>query len=59
MESAPFFQLDLDVAAVVKGFGVETETADKDLKMLDWLKEGEGPRALVVNMDKTVERLFL
>ena len=59
MESAPFFQLDLDVAQVVKGFGVEAETADKDLKMLDWLKEGEGPRVLVVNMDRTVERLFL
>jgi len=59
MESAPFFDLDLDVAQVVKGFGVETETADRDLKMLDWLEEGAGPKVLVVNMDRTVERLFL
>ena len=59
MESAPFFDLGLDVRRVVEGFGVETETADRDLKMLDWLREGDGPRVLVVNMDKTVERLFL
>ena len=59
MESAPFFDLGLEVRRMAEGFGVETETADRDLKMLDWLKEGDGPRVLVVEMDRTVERLFL
>lgn len=59
MEGAGFLRPEIDVGRVAKGFGVDTETADGDLKMLDWLKEGEGPRVLVVNMDKTVERLFL
>lgn len=59
MENSEFFRPEVDVERVARGFGVDAETADRELKMLDWLKEGEGPRVLVVNMDRTVERLFL
>ena len=59
MEEADFFKPEINVERVARGFGVDAETADGDLSMLDWLKEGEGPRVLTVNMDRTVERLFL
>ena len=59
MENSDFFRPEVDIERVARGFGVEAETADKDLGRLDWLKEGEGPRVLVVNMDRAVERLFL
>jgi benzoylformate decarboxylase len=59
LEKADYLSLDLKPEDITKGFGVETEVGDKDLKRLDWLKDGDSPKVLVVNVDKTVERLFL
>ena len=59
MERREYFQLDLDIEAVSRGFGVETRTADKDLSDLQWLHEGNYPKVLVVNTEKTVEKMFL
>jgi benzoylformate decarboxylase len=59
LEGADFLTLDLKPEEITKGFGVETELADKNLAKLDWLREGDSPKVLVVNVDKTVERLFL
>ncbi len=59
LEGADFLSLGLNIEQVTRGFGVETEIADKDLSMLDWLKEGDAPRILVANVDRTVDRLFL
>ncbi|EQB70080.1 MAG: hypothetical protein AMDU4_FER2C00273G0004, partial [Ferroplasma sp. Type II] len=59
MERKDYFQLDLDIEAVARGFGVETRTADKDLSDLQWLHEGNYPKVLAVNTEKTVEKMFL
>ncbi len=59
LEKADFLSLQLKPEEITRGFGVETEVADKDLNSLDWLREGDSPKVLVVNMDQTVERLFL
>ncbi len=59
MEKKDYFQLNLDIESVAKGFGVETRTADENLSDLEWLREGDVPKVLVVNTEKTVEKLFL
>jgi benzoylformate decarboxylase len=59
LEKADFLSLELKPEEITRGFGIETEVADKDLNKLDWLREGDFPKVLVINMDETVERLFL
>ena len=59
MEKKDYFQLNLDIESVAKGFGVETHTADENLSDLEWLRDGDVPKVLVVNTEKTVEKLFL
>jgi benzoylformate decarboxylase len=59
MEQKDYFRLNLDIESVGRGFGIDTRTASKDLSELQWLHEGECPKVLTVNTDKTVEKLFL
>ena len=60
LERADYLTFEVNVEQVTKGFGIETEISDRDLSSkLDWLKEGETSKVLVVNVDKTVERLFM
>jgi len=59
MENAPFLSFDLDIEKIAESFGIESETAGNDLKELGWLREGDYPKVLVVNVDRTVPKLFL
>ncbi len=59
MEGKDYFSLNLDIGPVAKGFGVETRVADENLSDLEWLREGDVPKVLVVNTEKTVEKMFL
>lgn len=59
MENAPFLSFDLDIEKIAESFGIESETAGNDLKELGWLREGDDPKVLVVNVDRTVPKLFL
>lgn len=59
MENKDYFQLNLDIESVSKGFGVEARTADENLSDLEWLRQGDAPKVLVVNTERTVEKLFL
>ncbi len=59
VENADFFKLNLDIYSISRGFGIETETASGNLDELNWLKEGKIPKVLLVNVDKTVEKMFL
>lgn len=59
MEKAEFLTLDLNVADITSGFGVETREADKDLDDLQWLKDGKEPKVLVVKVNREVPKLFL
>lgn len=59
LENAPFLSFDLDIEKIAGSFGIESETAGNDLKELGWLREGNDPKVLVVNVDRTVPKLFL
>lgn len=59
LKDADFLNIGIDIAGLVKGFGVDVEQSDPDLKALGWLSEGEHPKVLVVNINKEVPKLFL
>ncbi|WP_337860396.1 thiamine pyrophosphate-binding protein [Ferroplasma sp.] len=59
MEGKDYFQLDLDIESIARGFGVETMTAGMDMSEMQWLHEGDVPKVLVVHTEKAAEKLFL
>ncbi len=59
LENADFFNLNLDIAEVARGFGVEAKVAGPDLAEMEWLREGNNTKVLVVNMNREIPKLFL
>ena len=59
VQNRDFLKPDLPLTGVSEGFGIETRTAGPDLNDLDWLREGENPKVLIVNTDQEVPKLFL
>ncbi|MFP3255748.1 MAG: thiamine pyrophosphate-binding protein [Thermoplasmata archaeon] len=59
MEDFPGFLFHLDIEKIASSFGIESETATGDLKELDWLVEGNIAKVLVIDIDRSVQKLFL
>ncbi len=59
MEYKEFLNFDLDVEKISSSFGIETMVAGNDMNELKWLSEGENPKLLVVDVDRSVPKLFL
>ena len=59
LENADFFNLDLDILSVARGFGVEAKVAGANLEEMTWLKEGDWVKVLVVNVNPEIPKLFL
>jgi len=59
LENADFFNLNLDITEVARGFGVEAKVAGPDLAEMEWLREGNETKVLVVNMNREIPKLFL
>ncbi len=59
MENAPFLSFELNIEKIANSFGIDSMVAGKDLKELEWLREGNDAKVLVVDVDKTVPKLFL
>ncbi len=59
LENADYLKFDLNIEKIANSFGVESIVAGNDLKEMQWLSEGEDPKVLVVNVDKSVPKLFL
>lgn len=59
LETADYLNIEAKIIDIAKGFGIEAETADKDLRELKWLYEGEDPKLLLINLDRTVQKMFL
>lgn len=59
LENAEYLTLNLNIENIVKGFGIDVMVASSDLRELEWLKDGTYPKVLVVNVDKTIPKLFL
>ena len=58
MENAEMFSPATDIEGISKAFGIEARRAGQDLEDLKWLREGIEPKLLVVDMDRTVQKLF-
>ncbi|AKA49481.1 benzoylformate decarboxylase [uncultured archaeon] len=58
VENAPYFTFRNDISSISESFGVPSRIADKDLRELDWLAEGSGPKLLVANVSKDIPALF-
>lgn len=59
LEAADYLNIEAKITDIAKGFGIEAETAGKDLRELKWLYEGEDPKLLLINIDRTVQKMFL
>ena len=59
MQNRDYLTLNLDIESISKGFNIDTMVASNDLGELEWLREGDGPKVLVVNTDKNIEKMFL
>ncbi|MGC8574846.1 MAG: thiamine pyrophosphate-dependent enzyme [Thermoplasmata archaeon] len=59
MENKAFLNFDLDIEKISSSFGIESMVAGNDMDELKWLAEGEEPKLLVVNVDRSVPKLFL
>lgn len=59
LETADYLNIEAKIIDIAKGFGIEAETAGKDLRELKWLYEGEDPKLLLINLDRTVQKMFL
>ena len=59
MEDADFFNLNLDIVSIARGFGIEAKLAGADLEEMEWLREGDTVKVLVVNMNPEIPKLFL
>ncbi len=59
LEKSEFLTLNLDLESMASGFGVKVRVADRDLKDLQWLKEGEDTRVLIVDVNSEIQKLFL
>jgi len=58
MENKDYFSFDLPLESVISSYGIETQVATEDLKELSWLYEGEAPKALIINVDRAIPKLF-
>ena len=59
LENADFFNLNLDIVSIARGFGIEAKLAGADLEEMEWLREGDAVKILVVNMNPEIPKLFL
>jgi benzoylformate decarboxylase len=59
VERKDYLSFDLPTEKFAESFGIESMVAGKDLEELKWLKDGNSPRLLVVDVDRTIPKLFL
>ncbi len=59
MEDAPYLKFDLNIERIAESFGIPAQLGTSDLKEMQWLKEGKDPKVLIVDVDRTVPKLFL
>jgi benzoylformate decarboxylase len=59
VEKKDYLSFDLPTERFAESFGIESMVADNELESLKWLSEGKEPRLLVVDVDRTIPKLFL
>ncbi len=58
VEKEQFLTFRNNIAEISRSFGVDAKEATENLPEIEWLKEGESPKLLVVNIPKSTPRLF-
>ncbi len=59
LKDTDFFKPEIDVAKMVGSFGIECQVADSALSNMTWLREGNTPKVLVVNVSREIPKLFI
>ena len=58
VEKQDFLTFKNNIVEIAQSFGLEAREGTTDLPELEWLKEGDKPRLLMVNIPKSTPRLF-
>lgn len=59
MENKDYLSFTFEIEKIAESFGIESRVAGKDLQEMTWLREGENPKLLVVDVDRSIPKLFL
>ncbi len=59
VEKKDYLSFELPTEKFAESFGVESMVARKDLEELKWLRDGKSSRLLVVDVDRSIPKLFL
>ncbi|MEM0126646.1 MAG: thiamine pyrophosphate-binding protein [Thermoplasmatales archaeon] len=59
MENKDYMSFTLNIEDIAESFGIESRVAGRDLEELRWLSEGKESKLLVVDVDKSIPKLFL
>ncbi len=59
MEKKDYLSFDLPTEKFAESFKIESMVAGKELDELKWLREGNDSKLLVVDVDRTIPKLFL
>ena len=59
VEKKDYLSFNLPTEKFAESFGIEAEVAGRDLEELKWLEEGRDPKMLVIDVDRTIPKLFL
>ncbi|KAA8922204.1 MAG: thiamine pyrophosphate-binding protein [Thermoplasma sp.] len=58
LKDADFLRPEPDIEGVISSYGVDVRTADSDLRNLEWLRSGSDQKALVIDVDRSIPRMF-
>ncbi len=59
VEKKDYLSFDLPTEKFAESFGIDSMVAGKELEELKWLKEGKESKLLVVDVDRSIPKLFL
>ncbi|CAC11911.1 benzoylformate decarboxylase related proten [Thermoplasma acidophilum] len=58
IKDADFLRPDPDVESILSSYGIDVNTADTDLRNLEWLRSGSDQKAIVVDVDRSIPNMF-
>ena len=58
VEKAPYLTFQNDLAKISQSFGIDARKGDPELSEMGWLAEGDVAKVLVVDLPKSVPKLF-
>ncbi len=59
MKDRDFLQPRMDIPSIVEAFGISARVADSSLESLQWLREGNEPKVLMINTSEEIPKMFI